>query len=297
MALQSSGQISLQDIQDEFGGSHPISLSEYYGVDTVPASGEISFNDFYGASAAPLTTPLQSRIDIANGQTAIPGWQLGSRLDAGNAGPWYDVPSGVALRTSNNVYVIGDQGKIFVCSKVFTTSEVSWLEGYLGITVPVIPVTGFTSWTGENYYPHTGSRVVVPICEMTYSGFVKVPAMPSSYSAEVTVSQGQYGPNKDIIRIYCSSTEALFQTTQEDVNYQWVQKYRGLRHFGAGNILQGHWGQTMHLSAEAGGGNSTVGCSVYSHFWGNNWCPGTCAGDPGNYSSFPCHVQMYRLNW
>ena len=48
MALQSSGQISLQDIQDEFGGSHPISLSEYYGVDTVPASGAISFNDFYG---------------------------------------------------------------------------------------------------------------------------------------------------------------------------------------------------------------------------------------------------------
>ena len=50
MALQSSGQISLQDIQDEFGGSHPISLSEYYGVDTVPASGEISCNDFYGTS-------------------------------------------------------------------------------------------------------------------------------------------------------------------------------------------------------------------------------------------------------
>ena len=52
MALQSSGQISLQDIQDEFGGSHPISLSEYYGVDTVPASGEISCNDFYGTSNA-----------------------------------------------------------------------------------------------------------------------------------------------------------------------------------------------------------------------------------------------------
>jgi len=51
MALQSSGQISLQDVQDEFGGSHPISLSEYYGSDTVPASGAISLNDFYGTSA------------------------------------------------------------------------------------------------------------------------------------------------------------------------------------------------------------------------------------------------------
>ena len=30
MALQSSGAISLSDIQTEFGGGNPISLSEYY---------------------------------------------------------------------------------------------------------------------------------------------------------------------------------------------------------------------------------------------------------------------------
>ena len=51
MALQSSGAISLQDIQNEFGGSHPISLSEYYGVASgIPSSGQISMNQFYGAS-------------------------------------------------------------------------------------------------------------------------------------------------------------------------------------------------------------------------------------------------------
>jgi hypothetical protein len=52
MALQSSGAISLSDIQTEFGGSNPISLSEYYGVDTVPASGAISMSQFYGTSNA-----------------------------------------------------------------------------------------------------------------------------------------------------------------------------------------------------------------------------------------------------
>ena len=52
MALQSSGPISLNDIQTEFGGTNPIGINEYYGVDTgVPASGTISFNDFYGTSA------------------------------------------------------------------------------------------------------------------------------------------------------------------------------------------------------------------------------------------------------
>ena len=47
MALQSSGPISLNDIQDEFGGTNPIGINEYYGVDTgVPASGTISMMIF-----------------------------------------------------------------------------------------------------------------------------------------------------------------------------------------------------------------------------------------------------------
>jgi hypothetical protein len=52
MALQTSGAISLANVQTEFGGSNPISITEYYGADTgVPASGIISLDDFYGTSA------------------------------------------------------------------------------------------------------------------------------------------------------------------------------------------------------------------------------------------------------
>ena len=52
MTLQSSGPISLLDIQNEFGGTNPIQLSEYYGVATgVPASGQIGIGDFYGTSS------------------------------------------------------------------------------------------------------------------------------------------------------------------------------------------------------------------------------------------------------
>lgn len=58
MALQSSGPISLSQIQSEFGGSNPISLSEYYRgganvgswVTSVPSSGAISMSNFYGTS-------------------------------------------------------------------------------------------------------------------------------------------------------------------------------------------------------------------------------------------------------
>lgn len=56
MALPVSGPLSLSQIQTEFGGSNPVSLSEYYrggGLVTtnntgVPTSGTISISNFYG---------------------------------------------------------------------------------------------------------------------------------------------------------------------------------------------------------------------------------------------------------
>lgn len=62
MVLPSSGPISLGQIQTEFGGSDPISISEYYNggsyitnnvtaiAPNVPSSGPIKFSDFYGAA-------------------------------------------------------------------------------------------------------------------------------------------------------------------------------------------------------------------------------------------------------
>lgn len=52
MALQTSGPISLLNVQNEFGGSNPIGINEYYGADSgVPTSGTISLNNFYGKTA------------------------------------------------------------------------------------------------------------------------------------------------------------------------------------------------------------------------------------------------------
>lgn len=56
MALPPSGPLSLSQIQGEFGGSNPISLSEYYrgggfvtnNNTSVPTSGTISISNFYG---------------------------------------------------------------------------------------------------------------------------------------------------------------------------------------------------------------------------------------------------------
>lgn len=62
MVLPSSGSISLSQIQTEFGGSNPISISEYYNggiyvthnvtaiAPNVPSSGPIKLSDFYGSA-------------------------------------------------------------------------------------------------------------------------------------------------------------------------------------------------------------------------------------------------------
>tara|TARA_R100000231_G_scaffold99610_1_gene74223 strand:+ start:204 stop:830 length:627 start_codon:yes stop_codon:yes gene_type:complete len=68
MTMQSSGAISLSQIQTEFGGSNPISMNEYYvgganvssnigafNPNGIPSSGSIAFNDFYGASGCAET--------------------------------------------------------------------------------------------------------------------------------------------------------------------------------------------------------------------------------------------------
>ena len=52
MTTPCSGPISFSNIQTEFGGAHPIRMTEYYGVAAgVPGSGAIALSHFYCKSA------------------------------------------------------------------------------------------------------------------------------------------------------------------------------------------------------------------------------------------------------
>ena len=75
MAIQGSGAISFSDIQTEFGGSNPISISEYYagganvssGTGSVPTSGAISLTIFYGTSnRVSITLTISSNTNYYN---------------------------------------------------------------------------------------------------------------------------------------------------------------------------------------------------------------------------------------
>jgi len=92
MTLPSSGPLSLSDIQTEFGGSNPISLSEYYAGGAyvpagttgtngpVPSSGTISISNFYGTSNIPA---LSVTADDVSGFDSGPNF-IGSVTSSGS---------------------------------------------------------------------------------------------------------------------------------------------------------------------------------------------------------------------
>ena len=105
MALDASGTLALSEIQTEWGGSNPISMSEYYGDgdnvydgaadgdgNAIPESGALDISDFYDTvSALPLT--ISSNTNNYNIATAV-----------GNAGGSLNVP---VLLTINNGVTVG----------------------------------------------------------------------------------------------------------------------------------------------------------------------------------------------
>jgi hypothetical protein len=100
MTLPTSGPLTLSDIQTEFGGSNPISLSEYYaggglvppgttGTNgAVPSSGTISISNFYGTS------------NIADTQTVT----VGIFSTAGGFGTGYGFLSGSGGSISDGTF-------------------------------------------------------------------------------------------------------------------------------------------------------------------------------------------------
>jgi hypothetical protein len=91
MTLQSSGAIKFSEIQTEFGGSNPVSASEYYAGGTnvpsgtsgvngaVPASGTIAMSKYYGTSAVIISisnTTVEAFVVLSG--TATASYRLGS---------------------------------------------------------------------------------------------------------------------------------------------------------------------------------------------------------------------------
>lgn len=100
MAVKSSGSLSFQtDIVGEFDGTAPHSLSEYYDAGTgIPASGAISFSDFYGteAPASDITITLSNTTNVITSST------FGSTDWASTTPKILNIPSGVTVGSTSS---------------------------------------------------------------------------------------------------------------------------------------------------------------------------------------------------
>ena len=173
MTLQSSGAISLADIQTEFGGSNPIGINEYYGVAAgVPASGTISLNNFYGKSAG------------GGGNPAFSGW-MGPYPGPRTLG-WSEVVDPVNTTNSftGNTVTPGRQTRFTIYTQTYTTNSVT-LRFYLAGSLN-------TTWTG-------GSHTFTPVIGSSSIRFDSTITDTDPYYGG---GQGHYTPSATIYAIY-----------------------------------------------------------------------------------------------
>tara|TARA_R110000823_G_scaffold261418_9_gene382191 strand:- start:6476 stop:7066 length:591 start_codon:yes stop_codon:yes gene_type:complete len=88
MSIVASGQVSIQDLVDEFGGTAPHNLNEYYrggafvdditNNNSVPLSGEIQLKDFYGAGNV-ITYTVTEAYELQSGIQDVTGYWNGNK--------------------------------------------------------------------------------------------------------------------------------------------------------------------------------------------------------------------------
>lgn len=147
MTLQSSGAISLANIQTEFGGSNPISISEYYagggyvpsGTGSIPTSGTISFSTFYGTTAQLPTGYWISEVTYPSTQSVYDGWRSADFDSSGNvyAVSTAQAVSSVTTSSPSGAYAKFNSNGILQWHKSFTKDNTAyWRKLH---TVKVLP--------------------------------------------------------------------------------------------------------------------------------------------------------------
>ena len=154
MVLQSSGAISLANIQTEFGGSNPIAISEYYGAASgIPSSGTIAFNNFYGKSAPSSgggpPTPVASSIPGASGGLGGTSYEIVTGLYANNTTrsegtTTFDNRGQYGLGSSNNVVF----SNIIIQAK---PGDTLYLVGRLRTSGTYLEYCEFWYWYGSSW--------------------------------------------------------------------------------------------------------------------------------------------------
>jgi hypothetical protein len=227
-----SPDLSMSEIQSEFGGSNPIGLNEYYAGGpfvnsgtlgyprpsgspvAIPSSGEISLNNFYGASAEPNAVTLANYF-----------WNNRSSLVrySDNHAPYNDsYPGDLWTRNSPNARFVGS----FTNSWSFSNGSLPITSAfYTAISVATGAIGNYGGITSVSTSP--GTLIVDP----ALSTFIGNGAQPTlvgdgfGVSAKVQVFQGQ---------INSVTSHTISSTHRGSNNGAWTHVY----------LIPGKWGFT-----------------------------------------------------
>jgi len=166
MALPSTGPLSLNDIQTEFGGTNPISLSEYYAGGAfvpagtsgtngaVPSSGTISINNFYGTSNVVISVTNQFISAFTFGAPATAEYRLNSNglvqdiLNGGSPGTLEQWCTPTSAASDYEARVTITSGTLDSGSGVNTYLSLSTTRTW-GVGPTLVPGTGECVFTVE----------------------------------------------------------------------------------------------------------------------------------------------------
>ena len=145
MPLPSSGEISLDDVRGEFKDTGEVSMTDYYGVDTLPQSGEISLSDYHGVSAY---TPISNVVVTGGANDSDTCTQDGGYCSVTLGSSW------------SVTYDGGDP----------STDSIVWAKnsGTLNPTISGQGTAGASvSWTSSNNYGQGSSRTISLKCTVS----------------------------------------------------------------------------------------------------------------------------------
>ena len=158
MTLPTSGPLTLQDIVNEFGGTPPHWLSEYYGAASgVPASGPLWISDFYGKSSSirlnlGVGQTSQPDVDFRGNPTGVTLYYRGLANGIGTSGSFGSLsPNTLLGRPITQLYVVWKSGDSV--SLVRPSLYIRWPSGipaFQGVSIPGIGYFPYAAPTPAN---------------------------------------------------------------------------------------------------------------------------------------------------
>lgn len=166
MVLQTSGPISILDIQNEFGGTAPIEINEYYrggafvpsSLTTIPVSGEISFANFLGLAAYVYFKNLTT-FGLAVGGLINGGG--GSPVNTVHSVTWSSYATAVVttavlpVSISGHVYVTNETNANYIMNNTTTTR---YIKTNLNTLTSALSVTSISSTISSSSAIHNNIK-------------------------------------------------------------------------------------------------------------------------------------------